>query len=283
MARDNRASVRWKSLCALPHRIAVALVDDGWIMRNDVAWCKNNALPLPVKDRFVCRHESVFLLTKEPHYYFDLDAVRVPATHPPRTFNRRVRDAAAGRLESHPLLGKLSEKEKMMADSARPDAPSATVLAQSTPGMVEARGRLVGGGPKSTAGSGMRNPGDVLHTSRTAGAPPYCPKCKIFLLRQKKQVYVDKANQARRCVVCDERVVEHVATFPVELPMFCISAGCPPGGMVLDPFMGSGTTAVAAEKLGRDWCGIELSERYAAVCRERLASKRNGRIDDHNG
>jgi DNA modification methylase len=50
----------------------------------------------------------------------------------------------------------------------------------------------------------------------------------------------------------------HTATFPLELPLRCIGAGCPPGGTVCDHFMGSGTTALAAEKLNMKWIGIEL-------------------------
>lgn len=71
----------------------------------------------------------------------------------------------------------------------------------------------------------------------------------------------------------------HRATMPVELARRAIAAACPktrPDGtscVVLDPFMGSGTTAVAAQALGRDWTGIELSREYAKLARVRLATK----------
>lgn len=54
----------------------------------------------------------------------------------------------------------------------------------------------------------------------------------------------------------------HFAVFPPDLIRPCIRAGCPVGGIVLDPFMGSGTTAVVALEEGRDYLGIELNERY---------------------
>lgn len=60
------------------------------------------------------------------------------------------------------------------------------------------------------------------------------------------------------------------ATFPVELVRPCILAGCPPDGLVLDPFMGSGTTGVAARLLGRDYIGIELNPDYAEMARRRI-------------
>ena len=62
----------------IPHRVAIALIDEGWICRNDIVWEKPNGIPESMKDRFSCRFEYVFMLTKSPEYYFDLDAVRVP-------------------------------------------------------------------------------------------------------------------------------------------------------------------------------------------------------------
>jgi len=50
----------------------------------------------------------------------------------------------------------------------------------------------------------------------------------------------------------------------------CIAAGCPAGGVVLDPFMGAGTTAVVAKELGRDYVGIELNGDYVRMAEERV-------------
>jgi DNA modification methylase len=62
----------------------------------------------------------------------------------------------------------------------------------------------------------------------------------------------------------------HFATYPPDLVELCIKAGCPVGGMVLDPFLGSGTTALVADRLGRDCIGIELNPDYAAMARRRI-------------
>lgn len=62
----------------------------------------------------------------------------------------------------------------------------------------------------------------------------------------------------------------HFATFPPDLIEPCILAGCPEGGTVLDPFMGAGTTAVVAERLGRQWIGCELNPEYANLALDRI-------------
>ena len=64
----------------------------------------------------------------------------------------------------------------------------------------------------------------------------------------------------------------HFATFPPELITPCILVGCPPGGVVLDPFMGSGTTLATAKQHGRSVIGIELNEDYCLMAEERIAA-----------
>lgn len=63
----------------------------------------------------------------------------------------------------------------------------------------------------------------------------------------------------------------HFAVFPIDLPLRCIKAGCRPGGTVLDPFSGSGTTGAAARQLGRKYVGIDLNSAYHDLARERFA------------
>lgn len=65
----------------------------------------------------------------------------------------------------------------------------------------------------------------------------------------------------------------HFATYPPDLVRPCILAGCPEGGVVLDPFMGSGTTALVARGIGRDYIGIELNPEYKAIAERRLFDK----------
>jgi len=71
-------SLRRKSKMLVPHRVAIALQDTGWVVRDDAVWHKPNPTPNPVKDRLHETKEFLFHLTPQPDYWFDLDAIREP-------------------------------------------------------------------------------------------------------------------------------------------------------------------------------------------------------------
>ena len=83
-------------------------------------------------------------------------------------------------------------------------------------------------------------------------------------MRNKRDVWRFSTNSYRAA---------HFATFPVELIKPCILAGCPVGGIVLDPFIGSGTTAVAALSENRNYIGIELNPEFCVLAKERIANQ----------
>jgi site-specific DNA-methyltransferase (cytosine-N4-specific) len=68
---------RPKQLALIPSRVAIALQNDGWLLRNDICWFKPNGLPSSVKDRLTCRWEHLFHFVKQKKYYYDLDGIRV--------------------------------------------------------------------------------------------------------------------------------------------------------------------------------------------------------------
>lgn len=83
-------------------------------------------------------------------------------------------------------------------------------------------------------------------------------------LRNKRSVWTIATSKSK---------IAHFATFPEKLVIPCILAGCPEGGTVLDPFMGSGTTGVVARKLGRNYVGIELNPEYLRQAEKRIANE----------
>jgi site-specific DNA-methyltransferase (cytosine-N4-specific) len=86
-AKDN--NILPKSLCGVPDRFKIAMIDDGWICRNEVIWHKSNAMCESVRDRFTVDYEKLYFFVKSPRYYFDADSVKEPSVYP--NDNRKAR------------------------------------------------------------------------------------------------------------------------------------------------------------------------------------------------
>jgi DNA modification methylase len=188
-----------KCLLMIPERVALALIERGWILRNRVVWAKPNGMPSSVRDRLATKHEALFHLVRQPRYFYNLDAIKDPVKDPTAADGSRV---FGGKNKGH--LGGVDATERT-------------------------RGHNVYEG-----GDGKANPGDVW----TIPTQPY-PDA-------------------------------HFAVFPPELVRRPILATVPEGGTVLDPFFGSGTTAVMARRLGRKAVGVELSESYCELAAKRF-------------
>lgn len=213
-----------KSLLGVPWRLAFALQDDGWLIRNDIVWHKPNAMPESVTDRLSTRWEHLFLLAKSRRYYFDLDAIREPLAYPEA-------------LERGIVFGGRNGGEGKVGASAPRGGANRSVYGRPADVPPGQRGPKNGGrGPhhKSVHEAG-RNPGDVWALST----------------RQYPEA--------------------HFAVFPPELPLRAIKAGSRPGGTVLDPFSGSGTTGEACRLLGRKYTGIDLKSAYHDLAIKRYA------------
>lgn len=210
-----------KSLVLAPERLALALVTDGWVLRNKVIWAKTNPMPTSVKDRLSCTWEVIYFFSREQRYNFDLDAIRVPHT---------------------------SSKARQNSDASK--SPSAK--AWSVPEAWRGPSSGSNGGLDRLKSMGLsghplgKNPGDLWHIA-TAGYRG-----------------------------------AHHAVYPIALAERPILATCPPGGVVLDPFMGSGTTAIAADRHGRQWVGIEVNAETAELAQQRIEEDRvrRGHADD---
>ena len=101
----------------------------------------------------------------------------------------------------------------------------------------------------------------------------------IFLFTKSKKYYFNadaiKIKDVRRGSVWSLNTASlkeaHFAVFPEDIPALCIKAGSKEGDIVLDPFMGSGTTALIAQRLAREWIGIELNPEYIEIIKRRTA------------
>ena len=159
--------MRPKQLLLIPHRLAIALQDDDWLVRNDNIWVKPNPLPDPVRDRCSVSHEHVFHFTKSRWYYFDKSKV----------------------------------------------------------GVVNSKGHII-------------PPKDTWFVQQSSGAT---------------------AGTA-----------EHKASYPMELLRVPVDSTTPDNGIVLDPFMGSGTTLQYARTKGFRSIGIELNPEYCNLAVKKI-------------
>jgi len=93
LRRQSHTGLPDKNLLGIPWRVAFALQDDGWIVRNEIIWEKPNGMPESVRDRLTVTHETIFLLVKQGDYFFDVDAIREEAVTQDRRAPRGSRGA----------------------------------------------------------------------------------------------------------------------------------------------------------------------------------------------
>jgi len=91
-ARQTTPGVKDKDLVGIPWMVAFALRVDGWYLRTDIIWSKPHCMPESVQDRPTRAHEYVFLLSKSPRYFYDIDAIREPHAFN-RWGDRRLKEA----------------------------------------------------------------------------------------------------------------------------------------------------------------------------------------------
>ena len=185
-----------KSLALIPERFAIEMINNGWILRNQIIWHKPNQMPSSATDRFTVDFEKIFFFVKQSTgYYFEQQLE--PYTEP--------LDRWAGQM----VRGNYKTKTDQFA-------------------IQEREGRDMRPNPD----------GKNMRTVWSINTKPF-PDA-------------------------------HFAIFPETLVERMIKSGCPENGLVLDPFMGAGTTAVTARKLNRNYIGYDLNPDYVKMANNRL-------------
>ncbi len=234
MTQPNRMpqpGLKPKDLMGIPWRVAFALQDDGWWLRQEIIWHKPNPMPESIVDRCTKAHEQVFLLAKSEAYFFDADAIAEPAVRSDSGNLARKSRADFGGALNHPgrqdfavpWSGSRRNKRSVwtVATEAFPEAHFATF---PTALVV----------PCVLAGASERG---------------CCPTCGAPWERSKSKPEGGKGwRQTCNCL-------EHE-------PVLCT---------VLDPFGGAGTVGRVADHLGREAVLVELNPEYADMARRRVA------------
>ncbi len=240
-SRHARQGAPAKGLLLAPQRVALALAEDGFLLRSWVVWAKTNPMPQSAQDRLSPTHETIIFATKEPRYFFDLDAIRIPH----RSVQRigQLSPASLGRLyQGHnDGLGKLRAAGQVGNPRGK------------NPGDVWTMATAV-----DRLGHQATFPERLIERPILAACPELiCTQCDIAFRRPTRIVrrrtsegviQVRKTGELRRCD--------------------CFAPSRP--GVVLDPFFGTGTVGVVANRLGRDFLGIELNPTFSRLARRRL-------------
>ena len=239
--KGKRYGLKPKDLIGIPWMVAFALRADGWYLRQDIIWHKPNPMPESVTDRCTKAHEYIFLMSKSQRYYYDAEAIKTP-----------VADATIQRL---------SQQVEDQKGSDRVQGKTNGNMKAVGPGRTPRKGVDTRGGNQ---GSDNGIPAMAINGNGVKGHSGYFDA-------EGNLIGDGKANKKSVWTVTTKPFSEaHFATFPPELIVDMIKAGCPEGGIVLDPFMGAGTTAVVARKLNRNYTGFELNPEYIKIADRRL-------------
>lgn len=246
---NSSPELKSKDLCMAPNRLAIALQEDGWWVRSEIIWSKPNPMPESTKDRPIQSHEKVWLMSRSARYYYDYEAVRQEATYgEPNAPDKIKSPHGQGFTRRARQRGLTPRHAKYKTGNRKLDD--------------HPRGK----------GRSLRN---VWEISTRPFDYEMCLACESIFTRIEHrglERYEDENEVVHVICTCgrDNAWLSHFATFPPQLIEPCIASGCPLGGVVLDPFGGAGTTALVANRLGRDAILIELKPEYAKIARRRL-------------
>ncbi len=248
---------RGKRMLGLPWRAALALVDEqGWTLRNDVVWHKLKG-PSNAADRLRNVHEHVFHFVRQPQrYYYDAAAIR----QTPRTAS--VRNGAVVSATGVSGVRYRQQIERSTALSAQEKAAALStldrLLTEVQTGTL-ADFRLV-----------IRNQQRTTHSDseRVSGRARELQERGFYALRY----HPGGAMPSDVWDMAPEDTVKraaHCAPYPEALCRLPLLATCPPDGLALDPFCGTGTTNTAAMRLERKSVGVDCSAEYLDMARAR--------------
>jgi len=246
-----------KCLIGLPWRVALAMTDEqGWVLRNSVVWNKVKGGPDNANDKLRNVHEPVFHFVKGGRYFYDVDAIRKKPGQA-RVVNGSVVSATG--------VSGVRYKRQVELSTALSGPEKAAAFAA-----LEAVLDDVRAGKLADFRMIIRGQQRVTHSDSeglSGRARELAAKGYYFLKYN--------PNGGKPADVWDiipedtQKRKLHFAPYPEDLCRLPILATCPEGGVVLDPFAGTGTTNLVAFQLGRKSVGVDVSEDYLKVARER--------------
>ncbi len=246
-----------KELLGMPWRVALSLMDNGWILRNDVIWDQMKGTQSS-KDRLRDVYEHIFHFVKNKKYYYAHDEIRIAPVKKPKIYNGEIVSATgvSGKKYRQQISESkfLSKEEKTAANQALDE-----ILLEILNGkLVDFRMTI-------------RGEQRAFHSDNTSisGRAKELESKGFYFIKMGANGHLP--SDIWRIAPEDTwRKDAHYAVFPEELLVNPIKATCPENGIVLDPFSGTGSTVVTAFKLKRRGIGIDLSEYYTDLAKQRI-------------
>jgi DNA modification methylase len=252
--------IKPKDLFGIPWRVAFALQADGWYLRQDIIWNKPNPMPESVQDRCTKSHEYIFLLSKSPHYYFDNVAIKEETI----TFDNSNRDRDTTKLNNTPGRTKMAGLKTNQYETRN----KRSVWTVNTKPYKEAHFAVF--------------PTDLIEPCVLAGSSAkICSGCGKSYRREMVTTDVpDRIVRDHMVGVIPKRDKPSRMNSKDMLPLtkedngFVKQCNCDTDhteqDRIIDPFGGSGTTALVADRHNRDATVIELNEEYIEIAKNRL-------------
>lgn len=272
-----------KSLVGIPFRFATEMLERGWTLRNTIIWHKRNCMPSSIRDRFTVDFEYVFFFSKNKKYFFNQQFE--PHTSGDENTKRVFKVGTKGHsqlIKKEIAHGKRSEKEDedIIMKYGEHGRNKRAVWTVNTKAFTEAHFATF--------------PEDLITTPILAGCPEFiCKKCGTKRKKEYKVVgqsmdwikdsvgdttldYKGTETKDYKSALANEpsKAKKSILKSMSEVKeSYYTDCGCNAGfdsGIVLDMFMGSGTTAVVALKNNRNYVGIEMSKEYMKIADKRI-------------
>lgn len=246
-----------KNLVGVPWRVALAMQEKGWILRDDIIWDKMKGTQ-SAKDRFRDIYEHVFHFVKSHKYYFNPDPVRIEPKKKPKVEGDSTISATG---VSGKKYRKMINDSEFLTEDEKQNALNALdeTLKEIRLGLVNDFRMTIRGGQRIFQGGNVKMSGRAKEINDRG----------YFILKMYSKGFLP--SNIWRIVPEDKvRKDSHDAVFPEELLVVPIKSTCPDGGIVLDPFSGTGSSVVIACKLGRKGIGIDISSEYTDIAKKRI-------------
>jgi DNA modification methylase len=289
-----QGSLKPKDLVMIPNRIAIALQDDGWWIRSEIIWHKPNPMPESVSDRPTSCHEKIWLITKSKKYYYDADAIREPLV----SSSINVKIKSNGNIKN--VFGKYKTDENEKKHRQGMSKTRGSKLVETRPKLPSQKEFVKYLREKTTLKDLVENTDikktTIEHWFRNDEVGFAFPSVEDWnKIKDLLDDWTEKFNNLDYALTYVETHLDeiqnnplgknkrnvwtvttkpfkgsHFATFPKDLIEPCIKAGCPEGGVVLDPFGGSGTTGIVSALNNRNAILIELNQKYIDIANKRI-------------